>query len=65
MRDNEGGCAVIGILFCACIIGPFWAYTYGWDCGVQYMRDKAVTDGHAEYYLDENNARQWRWKNER
>lgn len=23
---------------------------------------EAVEAGHAEYYLDENNERQWRWK---
>jgi hypothetical protein len=24
--------------------------------------DKAVKSGKAEYYLDENNNKQWRWK---
>ena len=24
--------------------------------------DEAIKQGHAEYYLDENNERQWRWK---
>jgi hypothetical protein len=28
-------------------------------------RDNAVKAGKAEYYLDENNVRQWRWKAER
>lgn len=25
-------------------------------------QDRAVKDGKAEYYLDANNVRQWRWK---
>jgi len=26
------------------------------------FQDDAVKQGHAEYYLDSNNERQWRWK---
>ena len=26
------------------------------------FQDEAVKSGHAEYYLDENNNKQWRWK---
>lgn len=26
------------------------------------FHDEAVKKGKAEYYLDENNERQWRWK---
>lgn len=29
------------------------------DC---LWRHEAVNQGHAEYYLDENHKRQWRWK---
>lgn len=27
-----------------------------------YCEKQAVKSGHAEYYLDENNNKQWRWK---
>lgn len=26
------------------------------------LKMEAVKSGHAEYYLDENNNKQWRWK---
>lgn len=26
------------------------------------IEEEAVKAGHAEYYLDQNNQRQWRWK---
>jgi len=28
----------------------------------EHHKDEAVKQGHAEYYLDENNEKQWRWK---
>lgn len=27
-----------------------------------YWKEDAVKAGHAEYYIDSNNQRQWRWK---
>lgn len=30
--------------------------------GENDLEEKLVEDGHAEYYLDENNERQWRMK---
>jgi hypothetical protein len=65
MSDNDGGCAIASIAIILIIVGPVWAYSFGCDAGEQIMLDKAVTDGVAEYYLDENNVRQWRWKAER
>lgn len=29
---------------------------------VKSFQDDAVKHGHAEFYLDANNERQWRWK---
>lgn len=29
---------------------------------MQSMREEAIRAGHAEYYLDASNQRQWRWK---
>lgn len=28
----------------------------------RYWKKEAMEAGYAEYYLDENNERQWRWK---
>lgn len=60
--SSESGCEVSAIALAIMIIGPIWAYSFGCDAGEQMMIDKAVVDGVAEYYLDENNNRQWRWK---
>ena len=38
------------------------AYAIGNAEGRKNLQDKAVKDGKAEYYLDENHMRQWRWK---
>lgn len=58
--SSESGCEVAAIALAIMIVGPIWAYNFGFDAGEQVMRDKAVVDGVAEYYLDENNQRQWR-----
>lgn len=36
----------------------------GYRRGVEAMQKDAVESEHGEYYLDENNTRQWRWKRE-
>ena len=37
-------------------------HAIGRNIGRDTMRAELVDDGHAEYYLDENNERQWRMK---
>jgi hypothetical protein len=42
-------------------VGAFWGYvitTTSWERG-------AVKHGHATYYLDGNNNRQWKWSEAR
>jgi len=56
------GCmAVIIFVFFA-----FLAFCIGGSEGDRFaresMQDEAVRAGHAEYYLDKDNNRQWRWK---
>lgn len=34
----------------------------GEEYGREDMESEAVKAGHAEYYLDENSERKWRWK---
>lgn len=43
-------------------IGVFAGVLTATGSSASQLRDKAVEAGHAEYYLDENNERQWRWK---
>lgn len=38
------------------------AYFRGKDAGERKAESEAVKAGHAEYYLDSENNRQWRWK---
>lgn len=42
---------VVGIFVCLA----------GMDGAYSEARSEAVEAGHAEYYLDEDNERQWRW----
>ena len=37
-----------------------WFLTAG--CVINHMEDRAVAAGVAEYYLDADHERQWRWK---
>lgn len=51
------------ILVFVCAIAAYRkAEQDGFIQGAEEVIDAAVFLGHAEYYLDENNARQWRWK---
>ena len=54
MSKSETGFA----LFIAIIIGFFAGVIFD----AHYFRDAAVRKGHAEYYLDKDFKRQWRWK---
>ncbi len=59
MSESDAGftCGVIimGILATALL------FTVN-SCDVTEAHTAAVKAGHAEYYLDANNERQWRWK---
>lgn len=51
------------ILFLLWTAGVFQASRMvGWFEADEHHEDEAVKHGKAEYYLDENNERKWRWK---
>jgi hypothetical protein len=47
------------------LLGMLIGFANGWIWGAawgdRFVRGWAVESGHAEYYLDEDNERQWRW----
>lgn len=53
------GFAVIVVVAAIFVLGIFVA---GIDHGAKRMREEAVAVGVAEYYLDDDNERQWRWR---
>lgn len=58
--DGEGCFGAVMIVIA--IAAAFGGYCAGVGEGRSYEQNAAVKSGHAEYYLDENNNRQWRWK---
>ena len=51
------------IVVTACILVVMVAFIMlGWTWGTNRMHDEAVKAGKAEYYLDQDNFKQWRWK---
>ncbi len=46
---------IIGVI-CYCVVHVALCV------GELTIKDEAVKAGHAEYYLDGNNERQWRWR---
>ena len=63
MKDNGDGCAfmMLGFIVSAILGLAFLLVIFG---DKPIPRDEAVKAGHAEYYLDSHNERQWRWKND-
>ena len=53
-----------GLILIIAVIGVVGAgiFKAGLTTGVQGMKQTLTTDGYAEYYLDENNSKQWRMK---
>ena len=67
MGEDKGegiGCALVsGLIIGFLLSGAFIVFfTNPIGHETRQMHNEAVTTGHAEYYLDENNERQWRWK---
>lgn len=48
-------------LACACVVAGLTALFVA-GCRDDHWRDRAVEAGHAEYFLDTKNQKQWRWK---
>lgn len=61
---NEGFIGAL-VLAAAWVIAAV-VFLSGWLCGREAgdeaMQEKLVKSGHAEYYLDEDNQKQWRMK---
>ena len=60
MKDNNE----LGVFFAGLVTGilMFMGLLYFTGNTSAQWQDKAVAHGAAEYYLDENYSRQWRWK---
>lgn len=48
------------VLLVVCCLSAL-SFLFGRISGRGYMRDTAVSEQHAEYYLDKDNEKQWRW----
>jgi len=56
MNDDDKLTLILSIIAALVIAATvYFLCRQGW-------RDTAVQEGHAEYYLDANHDRQWRWK---
>jgi hypothetical protein len=58
MSDDLGWFA--GIIAVCVVFGV--VYAIGYAGGKAEMQDEAVKIGYAEYYLDAEHNKQWRWK---
>lgn len=47
---------------CVLLFTGFIIHSSSYESATRVFEEKAVKDGVAEYYLDEHNARRWRWK---
>ncbi len=57
-KDNIFGCAVV----ITTIVVVFCAFCGGVGTGIEWGRSQAVDAGHAEYFLDSEHQKMWRWK---
>jgi MFS superfamily sulfate permease-like transporter len=49
------------MIFVGLGLGLIFGFAIGCALTLEDSADEAVAAGKAEYYLDENNERQWRW----
>lgn len=54
--------ALVGLTLLAAWYLVCYAIEWGYERGAEDAAENAVKAGKAEYYLDEENKRQWRWK---
>lgn len=59
MKDER---AMLFVLFLGIAFGAVAGWAITKDCTNFNWKREAVKHGKAEYYLDSNNERQWRWK---
>lgn len=50
---------ILTLVLSVALAALFGLVTHG--CTADQWRNEAAKQGHAEYYLDENHQRQWRW----
>lgn len=55
------GVVIVGMIMLAAVL-CFLSFIWGRSIEREHWMRGSVADGHAEYYLDDNNNRQWRWK---
>ena len=63
-KQGIGG-AIVGIVIIGLMVfmlGCALGDTIGECRTTRTIHDEAVKAGHAEYYLDKDNEKQWRWK---
>ena len=53
---------MIFMITLAFVIGTILGVTIGILAGIGAWERDAIKNGKGEYYLDENNNKQWRWK---
>jgi hypothetical protein len=58
--NNIGFGIIMGMTIMSCVIAPCMMYKE--SKAENEWHDEAAMRGHAEYFLDHNNERQWRWK---
>ena len=61
MSDSDGCGVAIGMLFCL-TLGALGGYSITQHNVDEWWRTELSRRGHAHFYLDENNRRQWNWK---
>lgn len=54
---------LVALIITALAFG-FFGWMFGFFAGIASQEKQAVRDGKAEYYLDENFNKRWRWKND-
>jgi len=62
MNDILGDIIGVVIITALALVIVFFSFGLGDSCGYGRAIEHAIENGHAEYYLDKDHNRQWRWK---
>jgi hypothetical protein len=58
---TDNGFPWVATIICVTIFGVACGF-WGFHCGRESLQNEAIKAGKAEFYLDPNNDKQWRWK---